>query len=68
MLCFDLIKPNGWILSQTDGISVLMIFFVQAKKPKEAVLMYVHSQDWESAQRVAEAHDPGEMGLDCLSD
>ena len=43
-------------------------FFVQAKKPKEAVLMYVHSQDWESAQRVAEAHDPGEMGLDRLSD
>jgi hypothetical protein len=31
----------------------------QAKKPKEAVLMYVHNQDWESAQRVAEAHDPG---------
>ena len=21
--------------------------------------MYVHNQDWESAQRVAEAHDPG---------
>ncbi len=32
--------------------------FVQANKPKEAVLMYVHAQDWESAQRVAEAHDP----------
>ena len=31
--------------------------FVKAKKPKEAVLMYVHNQDWESAQRVAEEHD-----------
>ena len=31
--------------------------FVRAKKPKEAVLMYVHNQDWEAAQRVAEAHD-----------
>ncbi|KAJ9575458.1 hypothetical protein L9F63_007663, partial [Diploptera punctata] len=32
--------------------------FVQAGKPKEAVLMYIHNQDWESAQRVAETHDP----------
>ncbi|XP_015905887.1 intraflagellar transport protein 172 homolog [Parasteatoda tepidariorum] len=31
--------------------------FIQAQRPKEAVLMYVHNQDWESAQRVAEAHD-----------
>jgi intraflagellar transport protein 172 len=31
--------------------------FVKAKKAKEAVLMYVHNQDWESAQRVAEEHD-----------
>ncbi|XP_071746269.1 intraflagellar transport protein 172 homolog [Lepeophtheirus salmonis] len=31
--------------------------FVKAKRPKEAVLMYVHNQDWESAQRVAEEHD-----------
>ncbi len=32
--------------------------FVQAGKPKEAVLMYVHQQDWDSAQRVAELHCP----------
>lgn len=31
--------------------------FVKAKKPKEAVLMFVHNQDWDSAQRVAEEHD-----------
>ncbi|KAH9500287.1 hypothetical protein Btru_073626 [Bulinus truncatus] len=31
--------------------------FVKAQRPKEAVLMYVHNQDWDSAQRVAEAHD-----------
>ncbi|XP_050690071.1 intraflagellar transport protein 172 homolog [Eriocheir sinensis] len=36
--------------------------FIQADKPKEAVLMYVHAQDWESAQRVAEAHDPDSVG------
>ena len=32
--------------------------FIQANKPKEAVLMYVHAQDWDAAQRVAEKHDP----------
>lgn len=32
--------------------------FVKAQKPKEAVLMYVHIQDWENAQRVAQNHDP----------
>ncbi|BFY99323.1 hypothetical protein BsWGS_02362 [Bradybaena similaris] len=31
--------------------------FIKAQRPKEAVLMYVHNQDWDSAQRVAEAHD-----------
>jgi len=31
--------------------------FIKAKKPKEAVLMFVHNQDWDSAQRVAEEHD-----------
>ncbi|KAJ3607079.1 hypothetical protein NHX12_026594 [Muraenolepis orangiensis] len=32
--------------------------FIKAGKPKEAVQMYVHNQDWSSAQRVAEGHDP----------
>ncbi|CAH1772611.1 unnamed protein product [Owenia fusiformis] len=32
--------------------------FIKANKPKEAVLMYVHNQDWDSAGRVAEEHDP----------
>ncbi|KAG1667872.1 Intraflagellar transport protein 172 [Nymphon striatum] len=32
--------------------------FVKAGKPKEAILMYVELQDWESAERVAETHDP----------
>ena len=31
--------------------------FFGAETPKEAVLMYVHNQDWDSAQRVAEEHD-----------
>ncbi|XP_046993145.1 intraflagellar transport protein 172 homolog [Schistocerca americana] len=32
--------------------------FVKGGKPKEAVLMYIHNRDWDSAQRVAENHDP----------
>ncbi|XP_072318787.1 intraflagellar transport protein 172 homolog [Eucyclogobius newberryi] len=32
--------------------------FIKGGKPREAVLMYVHSKLWDSAQRVAEAHDP----------
>jgi intraflagellar transport protein 172 len=32
--------------------------FIKGKKPKEAVLMYVHAQKWDDAQRVAEAHHP----------
>lgn len=32
--------------------------FIKADKSKEVVLMYVHNQDWDSAQRVAEENDP----------
>ncbi|EMP37904.1 hypothetical protein UY3_04886 [Chelonia mydas] len=32
--------------------------FIKAGKPKEAVLMFVHNQNWDAAQHVAEAHDP----------
>ncbi|XP_040282805.1 intraflagellar transport protein 172 homolog [Bufo bufo] len=36
--------------------------FVKAGKPKEAVLMYVHNQDWDAAQRVSELYDPDSVG------
>jgi len=32
--------------------------FVQANKPKEAIDMYVHQQDWVNAGRVADMYDP----------
>jgi intraflagellar transport protein 172 len=32
--------------------------FVHANKPREAVDMYVHQQDWTNAMRVAETYDP----------
>lgn len=31
--------------------------FLKAKKPREAVLMYVHIKDWNNAQRIAENYD-----------
>ncbi|CAH8560325.1 unnamed protein product [Schistosoma turkestanicum] len=35
--------------------------FIKAGKPREAVLMYVHNQDWDSAARVASEHDPDSL-------
>jgi intraflagellar transport protein 172 len=31
--------------------------FIKAKKPQEAIDMYVHQRKWEAAMRVAEGHD-----------
>jgi len=36
--------------------------FIKAEKPKEAIDMYVHQQDWANATRVSEAHDSASMG------
>ncbi|XP_031359255.1 intraflagellar transport protein 172 homolog [Photinus pyralis] len=35
--------------------------FVLAGKPKEAILMYTHAQNWINALRVAEIHDPSSV-------
>ncbi len=35
--------------------------FIKANRPKEAVLMHIHKQDWEAAQRVAELHCPDNL-------
>ncbi|VDN87730.1 unnamed protein product [Brugia pahangi] len=32
--------------------------FIESGKPKEAILMYIHDQDWENAERVAKKHSP----------
>jgi intraflagellar transport protein 172 len=32
--------------------------FILAGKPREAILMYIHSQDWNSALAIAEAYEP----------
>lgn len=35
--------------------------FIKANKPKEAIDMYVHQQDWNNAIRVAENYDPASV-------
>ncbi len=35
--------------------------FVKADKPKEAIDMYIHQQDWANAMRVAEQYDPSSV-------
>ncbi|KAI8999812.1 hypothetical protein BC832DRAFT_563653 [Gaertneriomyces semiglobifer] len=35
--------------------------FELAGKPKEAILMYIHNEDWDAALRVAEVYDPGSL-------
>ncbi|VEN45242.1 unnamed protein product, partial [Callosobruchus maculatus] len=32
--------------------------FIKAKKPKEAILMYIHAQNWINALRIAEKYEP----------
>jgi hypothetical protein len=34
------------------------LLWCAAGKPKEAIDMYLHNQDWEAAMRVAEQSDP----------
>ena len=35
--------------------------FISGRKPREAIDMYLHQQDWNSAMRVAEQYDPASM-------
>jgi len=36
--------------------------FLKADKPKEAIDMYVHQQDWAAALHIAEGFDPASIG------
>ena len=35
--------------------------FIQAGKPREAIDMFIHQQDWNSATRVAESYEPAAL-------
>ena len=35
--------------------------FIQAGKPREAIDMFVHQQDWNSATRVAQSYEPAAL-------
>jgi intraflagellar transport protein 172 len=56
----DIHYKYGMALEDEGKFKDAEAHFVKAGKPKEAVLMYVHAQDWEAATRVAEeAGDEG---------
>ncbi len=37
------------------------VAFIQSGKPKEAILMYIHEEDWDSAFTIAEKHEPSAL-------
>ncbi|XP_039273606.2 intraflagellar transport protein 172 homolog [Styela clava] len=57
----DIHLKNAMFLEDEGKFPEAESEFVKAEKPKEAVLMYVHNQDWDNAQRVAQKHDPGSV-------
>jgi tetratricopeptide (TPR) repeat protein len=42
--------------------------FIKANKPREAVEMYIHQQDWDSAMAVAEKYDPSAVPDVCVAE
>eukprot|EP00042_Codosiga_hollandica_P051782 m.643612 g.643612 ORF g.643612 m.643612 type:complete len:1752 (+) comp58351_c0_seq22:791-6046(+) len=54
----DVYSKQGMYLEDQNQFKAAEDCFLKASRPREAVLMYVHQQDWASAQRVAEANDP----------
>uniref|UniRef100_A0A915PPW5 Intraflagellar transport protein 172 n=1 Tax=Setaria digitata TaxID=48799 RepID=A0A915PPW5_9BILA len=32
--------------------------YIESGKPREAILMYIHDQDWKNAERIAKEHNP----------
>ncbi|KAJ8009128.1 hypothetical protein DPEC_G00085660 [Dallia pectoralis] len=52
---------NAMFLEDEGKFAEAEMEFIKAQKPKEAVLMYVHNQDWAGALRVAEANDPASV-------
>ncbi|XP_058274743.1 intraflagellar transport protein 172 homolog [Hemibagrus wyckioides] len=53
----ELHLKNAMFLEDEGKFSEAETEFIKAGRPKEAVLMYLHIQDWTGALRVAEAHD-----------
>mmetsp|Transcript_29270 Transcript_29270/g.93818 ORF Transcript_29270/g.93818 Transcript_29270/m.93818 type:complete len:1764 (-) Transcript_29270:152-5443(-) len=53
---------HALFLEDDDNFKAAEEEFVAAGKPREAIDMYVHNQDWAAAMRVAETHDPRAVG------
>lgn len=57
----DIYYKKAMFLEDEGQLKDAEASFIAAGKPREAILMYIHNQDWESAQIVAEKHDPGSL-------
>ncbi|RKP02229.1 hypothetical protein CXG81DRAFT_25089 [Caulochytrium protostelioides] len=57
----DIALQQGIYLEDQGQFEEAEAAFVRAEKPREAILMYIHNEDWASAHRVASAHDPGSV-------
>lgn len=54
----DIYLKHALLLEDDERFREAEEEFIKANKPKEAIDMYVHQQDWASAIRVAESYDP----------
>lgn len=54
----ELYLKHALFLEDDERFKEAEVEFIKANKPKEAIDMYVHQQDWPSALRVAEGYDP----------
>jgi intraflagellar transport protein 172 len=51
-------EKNAMALEDAGRFEEAEVQFVAAGKPKEAIDMYVHQQDWAAAKRIAHLHAP----------
>lgn len=54
----DVHLKHALFLEDDEKFREAEMAFISASKPKEAIDMYVHQQDWVNALRVAESYDP----------
>ncbi|KIZ07625.1 Intraflagellar transport protein [Monoraphidium neglectum] len=58
----DVHLKHAMYLEDNGRFNEAEVEFVNAGKPREAIDMYIHAQDWEAALRVAEGHEPESVG------
>lgn len=52
---------HALVLEDQEDYAGAEAAFIKADKPREAIDMYIHLQDWASATRIAEAYEPSSI-------